>query len=265
MFSFSSSTQCWVQGRAPERVAEELDAFSLLTLNVWFDDYAFDMRREATLGLIAAARPDFVVLEEVTQGFLDGLLASKYVRESFFVSRAVLPSGQRYDVLVLSRFAVRGLSVHPLISAMGRNVCAIELGGRVPLLVAGVHLESGRQRANARLLQIEQSKALFTSHPNVIWAGDFNSDAGSDEDRQIRAQGFIDAWSALRQEPGLTRDSTRNRMIALLGETKATRLDRIYSKGVFQPTAVELVGTEPVAEGVFPSDHFGLCASFVRR
>jgi len=265
MFSFSSSTQCWMQGRAPERVADELDAFSLLTLNVWFDDYAFDMRREATLGLIAAARPDFVVLQEVTQGFLDGLLGSTYVRGSFAVSQAVLPAGQRYDVLVLSRFAVRVLRVHPLISAMGRNVCAIELGGRVPLLVAGVHLESGRQRAHERLVQIEQSKAIFAAHPNVIWAGDFNSDAGSEEDCQIRSQGFIDAWPALRQEPGLTRDSSRNRMIALLGETKATRLDRIYSKGVFQPTAVELVGTEPVAEGVFPSDHFGLCASFVRR
>ncbi len=264
MFEFASSTRRWEQRAAPEPASQDLQQFSLLTLNVWFDDYAFDIRRKATLDLIETARPDFVLLQEVTQPFLDGLLAAEYVQQSFCVSRVGLPEGQRYDALVLSRATVRAVWSHPLTSVMGRNVCAIELGGRVPLVVAGVHLESGRNQAKERLVQIEESKAVFAPHPNVIWAGDFNSDAGSEEDLQIQSQGFVDAWPALRHEPGLTRDSARNRMIALLGETKATRLDRIYSKGAFKPTQIELVGTEPAAADVFPSDHFGLCASFAK-
>jgi len=54
------------------------------------------------------------------------------------------------------------------------------------------------------------------------------------------------------------------------GKEKTVRFDRVLlrSEGdAWRPRAIDLLGTVPVAEAspdVFPSDHFGLAASFAR-
>jgi len=264
MYAYSRSAQRWLPKRERPGALLSLDGFSILTLNVWFEEHAFAARRDATIALIENTCPDFVVLQEVTKPFLDALLSSEVLRESFTLTMNQLPKDKRYDVIVLSQLPVSSASVTPLSSGMGRNVCMVQVATQVPLVVAGTHLESGRQLSGARLVQIEESVRILGGHPQVVWAGDFNSDAGSPEDQQIQSQGFVDAWPLLHQEPGLTRDSVRNTMLAKLGEVKAARLDRLYVKGGFVPTRIELAGTEPIAPDVFPSDHFGVLASFAR-
>ncbi len=264
MYAFSSAVQRWLPLRERRDAPLSLEAFSLLTWNVWFDEHALVARRDAAVALIEDACPDFVVLQEVTKPFLDGLLASEVIRESFTISLHQMPKEKRYEAVVLSQLPVRSASVQPLTSSMGRNVCLVEVAARETLVIAGTHLESGSEHSNARLAQIHESVRVLGGYPQVIWAGDFNCDAGSAEDALIGQLGFVDAWSALHSEPGLTRDSERNTMIASLGQTKASRIDHIYVKGGFTPTRVSLFGTEPIADNLFPSDHFGLLASFSR-
>ena len=265
MYAFSSAVQRWLPLRERRDAPLSLESFSLLTWNIWFDEHAFGVRRDAAIALIEDACPDFIVLQEVTKPFLDGLLASDVIRESFTISLNQMPKDKRYEAVVLSQLPIRSASVQALTSTMGRNVCLVDIAAREPLVIAGTHLESGRELASARLVQIEESARVLGGYPQVIWAGDFNCDAGSAEDELIARLGFVDAWSTLHQEPGLTRDSERNTMLATLGQTKATRIDHIYVKGAFRPTRVSLVGTEPIAPDLFPSDHFGLLASFTRE
>ncbi len=264
MYAFSSAVQRWLPLRERRDAPLSLEAFSLLTFNIWFDEHAFAARRDATIALIEDACPDFVVLQEVTKPFLDALLASEVIRESFTVSLNQMPKEKRYDAIVLSQLPIRSASVQPLTSTMGRNVCLVEVATREPLVIAGVHLESGSEQASARAQQIEECVRVLGGYPQVVWAGDFNCDAGSAEDQQIARAGFVDAWPTLHSEPGLTRDSERNTMLGSLGQAKATRIDRIYVKGAFIPTKVTLIGTEPIGDNLFPSDHFGLLASFSR-
>lgn len=70
---------------------------------------------------------------------------------------------------------------------------------------------------------------------------------------------YVDAWEMLHPDlPGYTEDTELNAMrLALSGKQKQVRFDRVLCKGL-EPVHIELVGTEPFADGVWPSDHFAL-------
>ena len=109
------------------------------------------------------------------------------------------------------------------------------------------------------------SRAL--SAPTAIWLGDFNAAPASQEDQRIRAA-FRDAWDELLTEPGYTRDTTQNAMLAQVKSDRHQRIDRVFVKSdAFEPRSIRMLGTEPI-EGtdgrVFPSDHFGLIAELER-
>lgn len=95
--------------------------------------------------------------------------------------------------------------------------------------------------------------------------GDFNM--RDDENHRIRAP-YRDVWPMLRpDEPGYTEDTSINHMrFDMKGKPRHVRFDRALVKG-WEPTGVELLGTEPVSTElprIFPSDHFGVLCR-VRR
>jgi tyrosyl-DNA phosphodiesterase 2 len=110
--------------------------------------------------------------------------------------------------------------------------------------------------------------------PNVVLMGDFNFCASWQNENDRIDPAYHDVWELLRgNEPGYTEDTTINQMRYLIkGKHKQVRFDRILSKGFtresgWAATAIELLGTEaitPELPFVFPSDHFGLLASFRR-
>jgi endonuclease/exonuclease/phosphatase family metal-dependent hydrolase len=267
MYEFSEGAGTWVEAR-PETAPIRLQSLRVATFNVWFDSFERELRRRAVLEILERECPDVIALEEVTQPFLDALLATPWIRQHYAVSRIELEFSARYDVVMLSRLPVARFTAHVLPSRMGRMLHTVELHTTDGLVtVGGIHLESMREMTPTRLAQIAECVPLLCSASTAIWVGDFNAAPESEEDRRIR-EAFRDAWEELVPEPGYTRDTSANAMLAKIKDDRHQRIDRVFVKSeAFVPHAIRMLGTEPI-EGtdgqVFPSDHFGLVAELKR-
>lgn len=267
MYEYSEGEGAWVEAR-PEAGPLRLHSLRVATFNVWFDTFERELRRRAVLEILERECPDVIALEEVTQPFLDALLETPWIRQHYAVSRTQLDFTARYDVVMLSRLPVARFTAHTLTSRMGRMLHTIELHTTDGMVtVGGIHLESMREMTPTRLAQIDECVPLLCNASTAIWVGDFNAAPSSEEDQRIRAA-FRDAWDELVPDPGYTRDTSANAMLAKIKDDRHQRIDRIWLKSdAFAPQSIRMLGTEPIAgtEGqVFPSDHFGLVAELRR-
>lgn len=266
MYAFSNSAGKWLRQRKRRQLAPiDLSALRVCTYNVWFDPFESAKRCSAVLAILAEAAPDVIALQEVTPSFLNALLLEPWVRSAYAVSRSKLIDA-RYDVVMMSKLPVRHFICHELSTDMGRKLHALTFATtRGSLVVAGVHMESMKERTPTRLKQIDECTPILSRADCAIWLGDFNAAPSSEEDKAIR-RAFRDIWEELSEAPGYTRDTSRNAMLAKVKADRHQRIDRVFLHGDgFQPSSVRMLGTAPLpgSDGqVFPSDHFGLLAEF---
>ena len=266
MFAFSEHSNAWLPRLSGARSLLELAQLRVATYNVWFDPYENERRRRAVFEILEAEEVDVIALQEVTAPFLSALLSCPWVRTEYEVSRLRFDETLRYDVVMLSRLPVRQFVAHPLSSSMGRRLHMVTLETQHgELLVAGSHLESMKEMTATRLVQIGECEPVLCAAPAAVWMGDFNAAPDTEEDGLLR-RNFQDLWPLLLNgEPGYTRDTTRNAMLARVKDDRHQRIDRILARGAaLRAESIRMVGTEPLAGGdeVFPSDHFGLVADF---
>ncbi len=149
----------------------------------------------------------------------------------------------------------------------GRRMVSVpvEVGG-TRVRIGTVHLESMRPNTALRLAQLDQMMPALEAEAPAILMGDFNFDPDMREEDRI-APPWTDAWAVAHpDDPGYTRDSTRNLMIGKYQDKEThRRIDRIViadPEARLTVTGAELLGTEPVAddETILPSDHFGVLA-----
>lgn len=268
MYAFTRRAGKWLKQHPRRKVAPiDLDQLRVATFNVWFDPFENQRRCRAVLSILEAEAPDIIALEEVTSPFLGALLSSTWVRAHYTCSRVRLLDAERYDVVMLSRLPVARFTAHALTSDMGRKLHALEIQTtRGTLAVAGIHLESMKDRTPTRLRQIDECIPILSRADCAVWLGDFNAAPTSDEDERIRCQ-FRDCWAELSDAPGYTRDTTRNAMLAKVKDDRHQRIDRIFFRGDgYRPARIRMLGTTPLdsAGQIFPSDHFGLIAELER-
>lgn len=170
------------------------------------------------------------------------------------------------------------------------------LGGTLELSASAMsemkdRLARGNQRRNQELAVLLRALEKHEkSYDSVVLAGDFNASPASELNQILREMGFRDAWSeACPQDPGLTYDRTRNEAnhvlqasfpltlvvedlsfsakvkeallrLAREHEYRPRRIDYVWFKSnrMLQVASARLVGL-PDAEGLAPSDHFGVC------
>ena len=171
----------------------------------------------------------------------------------------------------MSRFTPRCVTLHPLPSAMGRQLLVAELLINDAVTHVGVvHLESRRPMATVRAQQLAQIFQVLEAADRVILMGDFNfCSSWTLENRRIDPA-YEDMWHMLRSnELGYTEDTKVNLMRwDQTGKTKRARFDRVlcrFSRPGWVPTAIDLMGTECIDLGqprIFASDHFGLRSEF---
>lgn len=267
MYAYSELTDTW-QAAVPGSAPVELRTLRVATFNVWFDTFESEIRRDAVLAILERESPDVIALEEVTQPFLDALLQTAWIRAHYAISCLQLDAAARYDVVMLSRLPVARSKAHVLTSSMGRMLHTLELDTTEGCVTVGaIHLESMRQMTPTRLVQIDECIPVLCRAPTAVWVGDFNAAPASEEDQRIRAA-FRDTWDELVEEPGYTRDTTVNAMLARVKDDRHQRIDRVFLKSnAYEPTSIRMLGTEPIegtAGQVFPSDHFGLIAELVK-
>lgn len=245
-------------------------SMTILALNVWFDDHEAEARRAAVLDQIAELDPDVVVLCEVNERFLRGLLADPRMAARYTPSVTAIRHPAGYDVVVLSASVPTHAASLPLQSVFARRAWRADVRTSLgEVACVGVHFESGERNEATRVPQVEACVAWASDQSLAVVAGDMNFEPSGAEDAVFTAAGFVDVWSQLRPgDVGFTRDTVRNRMAGRHGAVRQRRIDHIYVRGAaLRPTKIEIIATEPVPgrPDVWPSDHFGLWAEFELR
>jgi tyrosyl-DNA phosphodiesterase 2 len=257
---FDEAANRWVDVDTAGEV--ELDGLTLATFNIWFDDHHAEQRHRAIADLLAREMPDVMVFQEVTPAALDLFLSQQWIRERYLRAEVTGAGVGNYGLLMLSRIPVDRVSYLRLPTRLARGCLLAEFTvNDHPVVVAAIHLESGKA---ARRLRARQLRRIFRALRRVESAfvlGDFNM---RDGENGLIGPPFCDVWPSLRpHDDGFTEDTTVNLMrLDSKNKERHVRFDRVLVKGdAWAATDIGLLGTEPISSSlprVFPSDHFGL-------
>ena len=246
----------------------DLAELTLVTFNVWFDDYYALERCEALLEIVRQCDADIICLQEIKTRYLNFILQQPWVQKGYQVSDFTGRTIQPYGVLLLSRLPITQLRLHRLPSMMARKllVTGFELN-RQTVEIATVHLESMKAFAPSRKRQLSLIFPALAESQHVMLMGDFNFCARrSPEENACIDPDYQDMWIVLHgDDPGYTEDTNINLMrLEKNQKHKQVRFDRMLVRSStpgWRPASIELLGTEPISANlpnVFPSDHFGL-------
>ncbi|CAE7214682.1 Ipo9 [Symbiodinium pilosum] len=217
---------------------------------------------EAIGNIIAQKNPDLIALQEMTAEHWQECLKSEAFRR---YSWSPAPP-HRYFTMLGSRLPVKTEPArHPFkASRMQRDLVTmiVEPSGLPPLAFATSHLESLDEH-EARRVQINESLTQLAIHADAVFCGDTNINEAVDGNVKL-PRNWEDAWLVLKpDDPGYTFDVERNSMMSAHdGWARANkarlRFDRFWMKmSNYAATDIELLD-EPIKDGLWPSDHFGL-------
>ena len=249
------------------------ESLTLVTYNTWFDDFHFDERFRAITGILRESNADIIALQEITNASLEVFLQEDWVKTNYFISdisgstltSTYRPKQLNYGVILLSRFPIKSLNLHPLTSGQGRHVLIAEFDiNSQKCLIGTTHLESVghglerppeeiRRREELHPVQLRECFSLLNISDHSALMGDFNF---SWEENSNIASSYLDFWGTLRSsDPGYT---------ARFRHNAPARIDRILCRSADQswkPTKIDRIGMKPISSDspdIFPSDHFGL-------
>ena len=144
-----------------------------------------------------------------------------------------------------------------------------------PVTFITTHLESLKDHAKERQRQLKQCFDLVNTNQsidkaNVIFAGDLNMRAEDLKKVGGIPSGVTDAWETTGENPDtkFTWDLELNDNKVFPNCKPRARFDRMYFKRAQSGATIQcidfvLVGVERLVCGMFPSDHFGILATFV--
>jgi tyrosyl-DNA phosphodiesterase 2 len=258
--AFDATTDRWndVQGGG----AVHRDELSLATYNVWFDPYFAEQRYLAIAEVLSRKMADVMVFQEITPTALTVLLGQSWIREHYLRAAVTGPTFGNYGMLLLTRIPPRRVTYTRLPTRLGRGFLRAEfLVNDHPLVLTGVHLESGKAGVQLRATQLGNVFGTLNRTDSAVVLGDFNM--RDDENSRINTA-YTDLWPALRPaDSGFTEDTSINLMrLDSRNKHRQVRFDRVLLKSDrWTGVDIELLGTEPISAAqprVFPSDHFGV-------
>lgn len=267
---FDVTSNRWVPAGGPAGPGvTDRDELVLTTFNIWFNDFHAQDRWRAIAQLLSRNPPDIMVFQEVTPEALALFLEQPWIRVRYRRAAVTGRTVGNYGLLLLSRLPLDRVTYTRLPTRLQRGFLTAELtvGGR-PVVIAGIHLESGKASARLRERQLGRVFGALRRAESAVVLGDFNM---RDSENGIITRPFRDLWPVLRPgEDGYTEDTSINLMrYDSKNKHRHVRFDRVLLKGDrWAPTDIELLGMEPLSEDlprVFPSDHFGVRCRFERR
>ncbi len=246
--------------RAPEAVsAVTLD---IVTLNLYHDKDDWPKRRVQIVEKLKALRPDVIALQEVLQH--EALpnqaqwLAEQLGYAWYFVS--IDPPGQahRYGNALLTRrpiLARAQRALEPLDDSRSAGLLRINVDGRA-LDVYVTHLHWTDQGGPTRAQQLADLIRFIDSTSRgfpVVVAGDFNATADASELAGLRSR-FVDAYGLQHPLADVVSSSTLN-----MHYFAPKRIDHVFvQRDAFTPLASEIILNHADAQGIWPSDHYGM-------
>ncbi|MCX7620987.1 MAG: endonuclease/exonuclease/phosphatase family protein [Acidimicrobiales bacterium] len=254
------------------------------TWNLWWRFGPWEERLPAIVETLRAVDADVVCLQEVWLELDSGRGSADVIAEALgahavVANRADL-DGIGFANAVVSRWPIASHDWRPLYSPPQleeyRLVLRADIDGpRGPFQIFTTHLHWRLDHSHIRQRQVREICEFVLAAPDrtypPILCGDFNADPEAEEIRMLTGLTsvpvpplvFHDAWRFAGEGPGITW-SNANPYAARDLEAER-RLDYVFvgwpkRGGAGHIVGVELIGTEPV-EGVWPSDHYGVCAS----
>lgn len=251
---------------------------SVLTMNVWNNDYYLEDRMDYVGDLIADMTPDIVCLQEVPYDQVNTLV-QHLQNEEYEVYESTVR--RQHGELIASKLPIyhfRFLPFRESPDRRGVNIAEIDLPGGESIFVVTTQLESPDNRtyngnyqdenASLRRDQLKDLFHLFRSNSRVLFAGDTNLSTNAYVKLPRR---WHDAWATCGSLPQFrfTIDGVRNPHV---GDTNyRERSDRVLYKApdhdTWHITKFGLVGLKSILpvdarDVVFPSDHFGVFVTF---
>jgi len=253
---------------------------SVITWNVWFDEFKKKERYDEILAICKSAAADVICLQEVTPYFIKRIREHEIAR-IYDVSDPELNGSSvgSYGVLTMCRRELNAsFQWYDLPTDMGRRLLTTNCDSHAgSLCIGNVHLES-LNNAPTRLAQLQVCHNVMNRTNLSVLCGDFNFDS----DRNFRNDGrplenniltsvmplFKDVWLQLHPLcSGKTYDTEVNLM--LQGKEERMRYDRIMMRnepirrstevlspstdGCFVAADVSLLGTAPLGCNLLPA------------
>lgn len=249
----------------------------VLTLNIYHDRADWPQRLELMVEEITALAPDVILLQEVLQNpelpnQAETLASRLGGYEVFFVSADSVGNPKRYGNAILSRLPVLQTNERRLQPHNDYRMAAharIEWRGE-PVDVYATHLhyggeDPGPEAVETRGTQIRDLLDFVDATragDAVVVGGDFNTRPDS-PDLQLLAERLRDAYVV--HHPDAEDDAPEHTTLNPTFFENLRRIDYLwYDPEGLTPISAEHVLNEPNADGVWPSDHFGVLGRFRR-
>lgn len=190
---------------------------TVMTYNIQ-SGFAIDQRwdLEATARTIEAARPDVVVLQEVSRGWL---VTSGVDQISWLSQRLGMPyvfganSGDGlWGNAILTRAPITsvGHRRYSVTQNLRRAVIEVELATTAgPLWIYGTHLDDPRDADPVRQEQVSELLQFWDGRTPALLLGDFNDEPGTPLITRITSAGFTDLGATLGPEASTSADQRR--------------------------------------------------------
>eukprot|EP01114_Cavostelium_apophysatum_P013748 TRINITY_DN3400_c0_g1_i1.p1 TRINITY_DN3400_c0_g1~~TRINITY_DN3400_c0_g1_i1.p1 ORF type:complete len:372 (+),score=45.41 TRINITY_DN3400_c0_g1_i1:150-1265(+) len=273
----------WVQG--PTTLTDELSPTELriATYNIWFGarkdsfEEKTKVRALAMLEELRKESPHIISLQEMTKPILMLVLEQEWIRKDYWITDGMKLNNfhRGYGAIMLSNLPYKQINLQDLPSQLGRKAIRADfvLGGE-KFCVVNTHLESYPTDFVTRQQQLRVISRITTPKvcPQTLIMGDFNFESEQERPKLINSSYYVDTWQFLHpSDPGYTFDTEKNLLAKKTASEESSvqqkRLDvmLLHSEGnKWSPTHADLIGTEPISSNpeLFPSDHFGLVATF---
>lgn len=267
--------------------------FSVLSWNIWFGSKGGwdqpNKRWSHLLNIAVEKNPDVIGFQECTSAFLKTLVNTKAFTEQYTPANEP-PKGYTYFVMVYVKKSLHFTNQHTILlkTNLGRRCESVDVKKNGMLFRFGtVHVESYVTSENVREVQMNTIFNTMTKKSSSIQiafvVGDFNFDESGKENVVIDTSDFVDTWPLVHPSvKGYTFENQVNLMNkynlrvgdGISGLTQE-RLDRILfsdrKPSGWKPVHCEILGVDYFDEielpggeklQLFPSDHFGLFATF---
>lgn len=238
----------------------------ILTFNTW-GGKAFNEERWPLIGKgMGALEPDLVGLQEVFQKDQAADLQKMIgIPEIAFAN-------QESGLLIFSQFPIGESKIHQYQTVSPREsysrycqICQILPRAGQEFLFVVTHLSWKPEDASIREQQIRELIEWIDAEGSrlpCILVGDFNATPDSQEIQLLAKAGFLDTFSSIHpDDPGYTW-SHSNPYTASHPELPERRIDHVFaripSKRTLMVQSSKIVLNQPTANGIFPSDHFGV-------
>ena len=234
----------------------------VLTLNTW-GIRGPAQRRPLLLQAIRQINADILLLQEATDPQLLEELGEYPTRHH--AAEGWLAILGRYPAT--THRSVPYATLSPL-EPYRRQVLSVHLDVEgLPLWVVNTHLSWKAEDSASRRAQAEELVRLCGSlEGSVLAGGDFKAAPQEDPIGMMRGAGFTDLFAALHpEEPGITWDNRNLHIQSHTVRFPDRRIDYLFLRGKeWKPVRCEVVCNVPTAEGICPSDHYGVLATLQR-